>query len=91
MIARLGKWLLVALLALAVVGYAGDWLIFNVRGGPTASVSISHFLSTPLKNNKQELDYLGSNEELCSRSVFPQGGHHPCWYLRKHTNQVNSL
>lgn len=83
--------LVVTSLVLAILGYAGDWLIFNLRGGPTAKITVSHFLSTPLKNNKQELDYLGSEEALCSRTLFPQAGHDPCWYLRKHTNQVNNL
>jgi len=52
---------------------------------------VSHFLSAPLKNNKEELDYLGSEEVTCSVSLFPQGGHAPCWYLRRHKNQVTNI
>jgi hypothetical protein len=91
MILRWLRWIAVGLSALLVAAYAGDWLTFNIRGGPTAKVTVSHFLSAPLKNNKQELDYLGSDDELCSQSLFPQGGHTPCWYLRRHTNQVNTI
>ena len=79
------------LLAVAVAAYAGDWLVFNLRGSITSKVTVSHFLSAPLKNNKQELDYLGSEEVTCSVSLFPQGGHTPCWYLRRHTNQTTNI
>ena len=80
-----------ALLVAAVALYAGDWLVFNLRGSRTATVTVSHFLSAPLKNNKQELDYLGSEDVPCSISLFPQAGHAPCWYLRGHKNQVKTI
>jgi hypothetical protein len=80
-----------SLLGAAIALYAGDFLVFNLRGSRTDKVTVSHFLSAPLKNNKQELDYLGSEEEVCSVSLFPQGSHTPCWYLRRHKNQVTSI
>lgn len=80
-----------ALLGAAIGLYAGDWLVFNLRGSVTETVTVSHFLSAPLKNNKQELDYLGSENVPCSVSIFPQGGHTPCWYLRRHRNQVTEI
>lgn len=80
-----------ALVAAAIALYAGDWLMFNLRGSRTETVTVSHFLSAPLKNNKQELDYLGSEDVSCSISLFPQGGHAPCWYLRGHKNQVKTI
>jgi hypothetical protein len=80
-----------ALLVAGIALYAGDWLAFNLRGSPTAKVTVSHFISAPLKNNKQEIDYLGSEEETCSVSLFPQGGHPPCWYLRRHKNQTTNV
>lgn len=85
------RFIAMGLLAAAVAAYAGDWLVFNLRGSITAKVTVSHFLSAPLKNNKQELDYLGSEEVTCSVSLFPQGGHRPCWYLRRHTNQTTTI
>jgi hypothetical protein len=81
----------IGLIAASVVAYAGDWLVFNLRGSITSKVTVSRFLSAPLKNNKEELDYLGSEEVPCSVSLFPQGGHSPCWYLRRHTNQVTKI
>ena len=85
------RFIALGLLAAAVVTYAGDWLLFSLRGSITSKVTVSHFLSAPLKNNKQELDYLGSEEVPCSVSLFPQGGHTPCWYLRRHTNQTKNI
>ena len=85
------RWIVVALFAATVATYAGDWLVFNLRHSPASKVTVSHFLSAPLKNNKQELDYLGSEDVPCSLSLFPQGGHNPCWYLRRHTNQITTI
>ena len=85
------RWIVIALVAAGAILYAGDWLVFNVRGSPTFKVTVSHFLSAPLKNNKQELDYLGSDEVFCSVSLFPEGGHSPCWYLRRHSNQITTV
>jgi hypothetical protein len=85
------RWIAIVLVVASATLYAGDWLVFNVRGSLTSKVTVSHFLSAPLKNNKQELDYLGSEEVLCSISLFPQGGHNPCWYLRRHSNQITTI
>lgn len=91
MMVRLLQRTVVVLLIASAVAYAADWLLFNLRGSPSAKVTVSHFLSAPLKNNKQELDYLGSEDMSCSISLFPQAGKSPCWYLRRHTNQVNKI
>ena len=79
------------LLGVGIALYAGDWLVFNLRGTRTQTVTVSHFLSAPLKNNKEELDYLGSQDELCSISLFPHEGHAPCWYLRRYKNQITTI
>ncbi len=84
-------WLLIAAAAL----YAGDWLVFKLRGSPTDRITVSLFVSAPLKNNKQEIDYLGQEEWSCAKTLFPQLPYAedqsiPCWYLRKHTNQVTT-
>jgi hypothetical protein len=85
------QWTLLGLVVACVVAYACDWAVFKLRGSPSAKVTVSHFLSAPLKDNKQELDYLGSEDVACSISLFPQAGQDPCWYLRRHKNQVNTI
>ena len=87
------RWVRIGLLGLAGLGafmFAADWAIFKIEGSPTSKFEVSHFVSAPLKNNKEEIDYTGSEMVPCSITLFPQGGYTPCWWLRKHTNQVTS-
>jgi hypothetical protein len=85
----------IGLLISAAALYLGDWIVFKLRGSPTDQVTVSLFVSAPLKNNKQEIDYLGQEQWSCTRTLFPlppytHGQSSPCWYLRKHTNQVTT-
>ena len=79
----------------AIVGfmavYVGDWLVFKLRGSPQSKVTVNHYLTVPLKGNKQEFDYLGSADVPCSLSLFSQGGLSPCWQLRRNPNQNTSV
>jgi hypothetical protein len=88
------RWLLRLALVLAagfVAVYGGDWAVFKLRGSPTSKVTVNRYLTIPLKGNKLEYDYLGSQDVPCSVSLFPQGGQTPCWQLRRNTNQVTTL
>ena len=78
------------LIVAAAAAYAGDWAVYHLRKSPTENITVSHFVSAPLKNNKEEIDYLGSEVVACSLSWFPQNGHTPCWYLRNHKNQTTT-
>lgn len=80
--------LVLTLLVVAVGAYLGDWAVYKMRGSPNGHIVVSHFVSAPLKDNKQEIDYIGSEDMLCSITMFPQEGHPPCWYLIRHKNQV---
>jgi hypothetical protein len=87
---RLRRWLLRAalgLIALAVLTYVADWIAFRLEGSPQSTVTVSRTLVVPLKNNKQEYDYVGTFDEPCSVSLFPQTGLSPCWQLRRNPNQ----
>lgn len=87
------RWLgyaVMALLALAALSYLGDWAVFRMRGAPKRTITVSHFVSAPLKDNKQEIDYLGSEPVSCSVTLFPQDGMQPCWYLSSHHNQTTT-
>ena len=81
----------VVMVAALVLAYAGDWAVFRLRGSPTGKVTVSRFLTVPLKGNKLEYDYLGSADVPCSMSLFPQAGQSPCWHLRRNPNQSTSL
>jgi len=42
----------IVLVAGFVATYLGDWAIYKLRGSPTSTVSVSRFLTVPLKGNK---------------------------------------
>lgn len=90
MLRKLGRWSFRVVLALAagmVATYAVDWIAFRLEGSPQSTVTVNRTLVIPLKNNKEEYDYVGTFDEPCSISLFPQGGLTPCWQLRRNTNQ----
>jgi hypothetical protein len=77
-------------LTFAIV-YALDWTVFELRrlgGSGMGSVAVEQYLSTTLKGNKAEYDYLGTANQNCSRSLFPQyassAWNSPCWWLERH-------
>ena len=85
----------IVLLVAAAAVYAGDWAVYLLRGAPTEKITVSLFVSAPLKGNKQEMDYIGQEQWTCTDTLFPlppyaQDQSNPCWYLRQHTNQVTT-
>lgn len=92
--AAMVKWLrriVVALVAVFVLLYCGDWAVYKMRGSPQGSVSVSRTLVVPLKGNKQEYDYLGTSDVPCAISIFSQDGKNPCWQVRRNHNQNTNL
>jgi len=79
-----------AIAAFLVISFAVDWAVFKLSGSPRSKYTVNHFVSAPLKDQKQEIDYTGSEEVPCALSMYPQDGFVPCWYLRRHTNQVST-
>jgi len=74
----------------AAVLYAGDWGVLRVRmahGTAFSTVEVDQFLASPLKNNKEEYDYLGTVAQPCVRSIFPHDSDVPCWWLKRHPKQ----
>jgi hypothetical protein len=73
--------------ALLVI-YAADWAVARVRvarGTAFGVVTVHQLLATPLKGQKEEYDYMGDAAMPCTRSIFPQAGNPPCWWLARHT------
>jgi hypothetical protein len=74
----------------AAAFYLADWAILAVRvkaGSGMGTVTVSQYLSTPLKGQKVEYDYLGKADQSCVHSVFSHRGNLPCWWLERHKNQ----
>jgi len=91
---RIALWIeriLLSILALSVLIYGADWAVFTLRGKPLSQVTVNRYLSVPLKGNKTEYDYEGTQPIPCSVSLFPQLGLSTCWYLRRHSIQNDRL
>lgn len=91
---RVGIWLLPVLAGLAVVFvvvFAGDFAIYKLQGSPHSSVTVSQFMSVPLKGQKTEYDFLGTADVACAQALFPQDGLSPCWHLRRNPNQWENV
>lgn len=70
--------------------YLADWAVLKIRalhGTAYRTVIVHQLLATPLKGNKQEYDLMGTIPKRCSRSIFPQQGNPPCWWLIRHRSQ----
>ncbi len=83
-------WLLVAI----ATTYAGDWLIYRYRaahGTAFDSIKVNQFIAVPLKDGKDEFDYVGSQQVGCVRSVFPWAGDEPCWWVRRHAESKTKI
>jgi len=70
--------------------YIADWTVFEVRvahGTAYSIVQVNQFLATPLKGQKTEYDLMGTTQETCSHSIFPQKWNPPCWWLQRHNSE----
>lgn len=88
------KWVgRIALMLMAgfVLAYVIDFAVYKLTGSPQGSVTVSRTMSVPLKGNKTEVEYLGTSDEPCSRSLFPQDGESSCWQLERHRNQNTAM
>ncbi|MGA7168715.1 MAG: hypothetical protein WB384_16820 [Candidatus Sulfotelmatobacter sp.] len=86
---RSGRVLMVAIV-LFIILYVGDWLALRfrvARGTAFGTVEVHQFLATSLKGSKTEYDLVGTFQEACSRSIFPQHGKPACWWLERHNSQ----
>jgi hypothetical protein len=80
--------------ALLLLLYLGDYISISYRipngREQFGSVEVQKLLAVPQKDNKTE--YIADPPEArqCVRSLFPQLGLTPCWYLARHaTQQIN--
>ena len=74
------------LIVTLIIIYLADWAILRIRmthGTAYGTVQVDQYLSTPLKGNKDEYDYLGTVQVSCPRSIFPHGAA-PCWWRERH-------
>jgi hypothetical protein len=87
----------VAVVALASILYASDYLIAAVRkqnpkaGQAFGTVTVQHYYSIPQKDGKAELVFQDPHTQTCVRSIFPHFGYTPCWYARRKSQTPISM
>jgi len=88
----LAKRILIALISLAVLVYASDFVTLRLRmlhpkpGDPFETVTALRILAIGEKGNKTEysVDPLQPQQTAeCVHSLFPHNGDPPCWYLKR--------
>lgn len=86
----LGRAALVLLVG-ALAAYPVDWGVWRVRvarGGGMGQVEVTELVAAQLKGNKEEYYENGAATVACSRSLYPQGGNSPCWWLERHRDEI---
>jgi hypothetical protein len=75
-----------------VMLYAGDDISarFRLPGNRQTleSVQVQTILAIRLKNGRYDYEMGDVQTETCLVSLFPHLGYTPCWYLRRHTQQI---
>lgn len=81
-----------ALLAAIVLAYIADAIQVRVRlamGGPEKAYdTVTVLYAAGLKGSKYEIYGDQPDAETCARTLFPQLGYSPCWYVREHTMKM---
>jgi len=82
---------LTALIALSVLLYAVDYLVWRYRVAtghtPYGTVTVQFYYAIQEKNGKTEYDYQPPQPDTCVNSLLPHAGCTPCWYEKKHTEK----
>jgi hypothetical protein len=81
--------------AICTLAYGADWGIFHFRLAmkrqPFDSITVDRYYAVPQKNGKTEFIFQPPEAQVCSKTLFPQDGYVPCWYLRRHTDQRTDI
>jgi hypothetical protein len=74
-----------------VAAYPVDWAVWRVRvagGGGMDTVQVDHYTVAELKGGKEDYYVDGTATVDCSKSLFPEAGSGPCWWVRRHTQVI---
>jgi hypothetical protein len=75
----------------AMVAYPVDWGIWRARvaeGGGMGTKQVNRMTVAELKGGKEDYYLDGTAMVSCSRSLYPQGGYSPCWWLARHPDVI---
>ena len=86
------KYALAIATALVFLAYATDYAVLRYRvarnRSPYGKVNILVYYAIQEKGNRTEYASPSEREQSCVNALFPQMWLAPCWYLRRHKEQV---
>ncbi len=80
------------LLAAVLLAYPVDWAIWRMRsvaGIGMGTAVVTELTAATLKGQHFEVYSQETNTVTCSRSLLPEAGAGPCWWLRRHPQIVH--
>jgi hypothetical protein len=89
---RIVKYALAIAIAVALLAYGTDYAILRYRvarnRSPYGKVTILVYYAIQEKGNRTEYASPSEHEQTCVNALFPQMGLAPCWYDRRHKEQI---
>ena len=88
--AQLRRMMLLLTIAILLV-YPLDWIVWRVRvaaGRGMGSVPVTSTTAATLKGNHFEVYSQNTTTVDCSRSLLPEAGGGPCWWLQRHPQAI---
>jgi hypothetical protein len=79
------------LVLLVMLAYPVDWAVWRLRvaaGGGMGKIAVDRFVVAELKGNKEDYYPEGTTVVDCSKSLFPEAGSGPCWWLARHREVI---
>ena len=83
--------ILVILVAALLLAYPVDWAVWRVRtasGRGMGTVNVTSTTAATLKGNHYEVYGQDTTPVECSRSLLPEAGAGPCWWLRRNPQVI---
>lgn len=82
----------IGIIAALLLAYVMDAIQVRVRlataGPKKAYDTVTVLYAAGLKGSKLEIYADQPDVETCTRTLFPQMGYSPCWYLRRHAMKM---
>ena len=82
---------LLSLTLIVLLLYPLDWVIWRVRlaaGNGMGSVPVTSTTAATLKGNHFEVYSQNTTSVDCSRSLLPEAGGGPCWWLERYPQSI---
>src|SRR2546423_1376602 len=92
---RIAGFCLLGIAAALLLAYGADFVLFRYRAAGSrhayGSVTVNHYYAVLQKNGKTSYIFDPPGPQTCVNALFPHEGLQPCWYLRRHPEQVTNI